>query len=309
MRKINLILGFCLLSLVVSAKRVGVYCFFADNGAHLYEDENVKLAVGMSDANVLSVIIVNKTENVLFIDKANSFLYLNGATNSYFTNAAYTTGKTTDTGAAVNLGGVANSMGLGGGFLGGLLGGTTIGGGTTTTNTTTVYEQRVIGIAPRSAQALTNLRISSNLASNFLDKGSYGLGGKLGAFIDPYTKTSDKFKVGKSRTYTEGASPLSVKASIKYCLKESFDEELTSTATASNFIENIVVDNKKGLKKTDANLPYCLPFQGKSRYAFGSGGVSAWAVVGVSVASLAVITATTYVLISDEANKTSSKKK
>ena len=62
MRKINLILGFCLLSLVVSAKRVGVYCFFADNGAHLYEDENVKLAVGMSDANVLSVIIVNKTE-------------------------------------------------------------------------------------------------------------------------------------------------------------------------------------------------------------------------------------------------------
>ena len=253
------------------------------------------LSVGMTDGFTLSVIITNKTDKVLYIDKANSFLYKNGTTTSYFTNAVYTTGKAKDNGVSVNLGGAANSLGIGG-LAGGILSGTTVGGGTTTTNTTTIFEQRIIGVAPLSGLALTTIYISPNLSSNYLRTGSYGFGGKLGEFVDPVSRFVEKFRVGNSRTYTESSSPLSVKASIKYSLDENFTEDMSATVTASNFIENIVIDNYKGLKNAGITLPYCNPYKGRSCYSFGSGGINALVTasslvvgVGACIAGLCIV--------------------
>ncbi len=286
MKKLLLSLGFCLLAIAGQAKRVGVYCFFADNGSQLYEDANIRLVVGLDDKNTLNVVVVNKTDKILFIDKAGSFLYFNGNTESYFTNAAYTTGNSSTGGAALNLGGAARAAGING-LAGGLLSGTTIGGSNTQSNTTTVFEQRVIGIAPMSSQVITTMTVTESLSKNYIEKGVYGFGdgfgGQLGRFVDPFTKQKEKFEIGNHKTYTENASPLSVKASVKYSLNEYFPEDETSVATASNFIEHIVIDNRKALKHSDASLPYCAPYLNRQCSAFGSGGVSFMAVLGLDI--------------------------
>ena len=186
---IFMLLGFCLLSLTISANKVGVYCFFADNGSHLYEDNNIKLGVVVTNVNEISVIVVNKTNNVLYIDKANCFIYTNGNTESLFSNAAYSTGTTSGGGAAVNLGGAARALGIGG-VAGGLLSGTTVGGGSSSTNTTTIFEQRVLGVAPQSAQTLKTIKIYNNLSSDYLTTGSYG--SEKGKFVNPLNKTRVK---------------------------------------------------------------------------------------------------------------------
>ena len=72
-RKFLLIVGLLLLSVGVSAKRVGAYCYFANNGSHLYEDDIVKVELTMDNMN-LALVIYNKTEDVIYLDNKNSFI-------------------------------------------------------------------------------------------------------------------------------------------------------------------------------------------------------------------------------------------
>ncbi|MBR0037067.1 MAG: hypothetical protein IJP70_05445 [Bacteroidales bacterium] len=278
MKKILILFAFALmLCTAAQAKRVGVYCFFADNGEQLYEDENIQLYVGkLADGQSVGngakgtssksggktgVVIVNKTNKVIYIDKANSFFTLNGETKSYFQNAAYSTGQSTSTGASMNMGGLAKSMGIGG-VAGGALSGLTVGGGSTATNTTTIFEQRVIGIAPGTAQVLTEVSTRKSLSEAYIKGGGDGL--SKATFNSP----REKLRLGAARHYTAYQSPLSVKASIKYSLKETFEEESSVMATAGNFIEHIVIDNHKGLKDAGADLRYCAPYREKNCCAY-----------------------------------------
>ena len=275
-----ILLSFCIYCLSISANKVGVYCFFADNGSHLYEDKNVKLGVAMTDIGVLSVVIVNKTNNVLYIDKANSFIYTNSNIESLFVNAVYSVGGSSGNSASLNLGGAAKALGIGG-LAGGILSGTTVGGGSSTTNTTTIIEERVIRVAPQSSQKLQDIFIYSSLSSDYITTGAFGW--SKGRFIDsPYTK-GKKFKKGNVRNYSENASPLSVKASIKYSTKETFTEENSYQITSSNYIEHVVIDNYKGVTKKGKKLPYCTPYLEKSCFAFRCGGMDAKYAIPLSI--------------------------
>lgn len=72
-------------SLFASAKRVGVYCYFANGESHLYEDENVKMVLA-AENNWLSLTAYNKTNNKIFIDMADSYTYTNGKALSLIKN-------------------------------------------------------------------------------------------------------------------------------------------------------------------------------------------------------------------------------
>ena len=246
----------------------------------MYEDENVQLLVGKIDDSRVGVVVINKTDKVLYIDKANSFLYYNGETKTYFQNAAYSSGTVNSSGASMNMGALASGMGIGGG-VGRALSGLTVGGGTSTNNTTTIFEQRVIGIAPKTAQVLTEMQLSSSLSTKQIQQGSSSTKGR---FLNP----KEIFTLGAVRRYTALNSPLSIKATIKYCLNENFQDNESVMATAGNFIEGIVIDNHKGLKRSDVELPYCAPYVGKSCYAFKSNTSNAgavWTMIGIPVGS------------------------
>ncbi len=291
MKKILLLLTLgMLLCTTGMAKRVGVYCFLAENGEQIYEDENMQLLVGKLDANNVGVVVVNKTDKVLYIDKANSFLYLNGETNSYFKNSAYSTGQSNSTGASMNMGGLAKSMGIGG-VAGGALSGLTIGGGSTATNTTTVFEQRVIGVAPRTSQVLTTLKFTESMNQVYLKPGNpTHWGGSKGKFIDPNTGQKKKFEIGDSFSYSFQQTPFAIRATVKYSLSESFPEEACTMATAGNYIEHIVIDNKDGVKKSGVSLPYCSQYANKPYLAFQSNGsYLGWYIYTVSLIGCIVI--------------------
>ncbi len=75
-RRFLFTIGLLLLALSASAKRVGAYCYFANDGSQLYEDVNVKVALEMENKNLI-LVIYNKTTNSIYVDKANSFVYNN----------------------------------------------------------------------------------------------------------------------------------------------------------------------------------------------------------------------------------------
>ncbi|MBQ2779587.1 MAG: hypothetical protein IJF46_07435 [Bacteroidaceae bacterium] len=75
-KKLLLIIGLIFLFVGASAKRVGVYCYFANDGSQLYEDNNVRVELTMENTNLV-LAIYNKTDDALYIDSENSFIYNN----------------------------------------------------------------------------------------------------------------------------------------------------------------------------------------------------------------------------------------
>jgi len=272
-RRFLLFIGLLTITMCISARRVGAYCYFANNGSQLYEDENVKVILAMENNN-LKLAIYNKTDNVIFVDKANTFAYTNGTPETLFKNSATTTSKTNSGGASVNLGGIAGALGVGG-VAGGILSAVNVGGGNSSQTGTTIYEQRVIAVAPKSINILytwshmRDLFIPDLTKYTDRDWGS-GIDAKRGRFIDPTTGQKEKFDKGISRNYTEYSTPFTAKGVVRYSTEESFTT--SQQATISNYITDIIIDSYKGVKNPSYPLPYCQQLKGRrADYSFVSG--------------------------------------
>lgn len=290
---------FCLLLVVItisaSAKRVGVYCFFSDTKTNLYEDDCVKLTASCQN-NTMRIQMFNKTRQVIFVDKANSFVYINGTPVSLFTNAVHTTGTTSTKGNSVNLGSIASAMGIGG-ALGVGLSGVNVGGSNSMQNTTTIFEQRVVAIAPQALEELyvVECELRDKLNTGVVNPGKEASaimlkGGKDGYFINPQNRMQEKFRIGASRHYEQSESPLEIKSAVTYSTNEQFTD--SQLAIISHYIGDIVIDNKKGIRK-DIYLPYCAPYFAKNLecYKFKTGrnvggligGITYWTFCSVGV--------------------------
>lgn len=248
------------------ASRVGVYCYFDAIENHLYEDENVKLVVATDGVDCVKLVIYNKTDNVIYVDKENSFAYTNDEPTNLFKNASYTSGSGSERGASVNLGGIAGALGIAG-PIGSVLGGINVGGSSSNTNSTTTYEKRVLSVAPKSMAVLYDYGTCRDLLERiqFLDTRRYNesgiyMCGERGRFIDPYTKQKTKFKKGMSMTFDANSSPARFKGVVKYSLSEDFNEN--KMITTDNYVCALVIDSYKGVKNYGTKpLPHCAPYQ------------------------------------------------
>lgn len=270
MKKLILCAIFVTLALSTAAKSVGVYCFFSDTKTNIYEDDNVQL-VGTYAEGKIHIGVINKSSKIIYIDKANSFIYINGTPISLFTNAVHTTGTTNSKGHSVNLGGIARGLGVGGSLATGLSA-INVGGGSSVQNTTTIYEQRILAVAPLATEILYSI---GDLRHQF-DKDIVYAGekpsfnnfsaGRHGMFVDQKTGKRTIFKIGDIRHYQQQESPLEAKAAITYSTNEQFND--SKLITISHYISDIVIDNKKGAKNNKkaakANLPYCAPYIAKN---------------------------------------------
>lgn len=284
------------ITLCTSARRVGAYCYFANTGSELYEDDNVKVVLAM-EKNDMVLAIYNKTDNIIYVDKANTFAYTNGTPEMLFKNSAQTTSNTSSGGASLNLGGVAGALGIGG-IAGGLLSGVTVGGGNSSQSGTIVYEQRIIPIAPKSISVLYKWKHPRDYFIKELTQYADRLNGKGQCskrirFIDPSTGYKEKPDFGTIKSFTETVTPFSVRGVVKYTTDESF--ETATQATVSNYVSDIVIDSYKGVKDPYFSLPYCM--QTKNRradYAFvsGPGWAQTWGgLFGVTFGSIAALEA------------------
>lgn len=274
-------------SLITYGKHVGVYCFFANDKSQLYEDYNVKAIVALDDG-VLQLAIYNKTNSVIYVDRASSFGYTNGKADMMFKNSAYSTNNTSGGGVSVNAGSIANALGIGG-VAGTIANGVNFGSGTSFQNGTTVYEQRVIAIAPQSLTVLYEWKYPHRyFKSNIVDVGKSGSTddferGKNGYFVSSYG-TRDKFKVGASRHFNKQFTPLEVRGVIKYSTEESFSS--FETISVSDYISDIIIDKRN-------NPQNLYQFANRPCYFFETGTTSALSIIGytlllVSLCGLAV---------------------
>ena len=271
MKKTLLIIAACfLVCLSVSAKRVGVYCFWADNGQHLYEDESVKVILTM-DTTWPVLAIYNKTDEAIYVDRGNTFVYTNGRPETLFKNTSTTTSNTDTGGASLNLGGIAGALGIGG-IAGGILGGTTIGGGNASTQGTTVYETRVLAVAPKSFTILytwVNARLLFN--PNIIKCPRYT--DKRDRFINLQTGEKVKVKKGMHRHFNESMPLLHLGGNVKYSKFENMDA--AKSATVTNYITDVVIDSHKGIHDPSYLPVNCQPYRGKSVFKYQSG--AGWA--------------------------------
>lgn len=265
MKRFVFVFVLCLIVFTASAKRVGVYCFWADNGQHLYEDESVKIVLTM-DNNSPVLAILNKTDDVVYVDRGNTFVYTNGQPQTLFKNSSTTQSDTDMGGASLNLGGVASALGIGG-VAGGILGGTTVGGGNASTQGTTIYETRVLAVAPKSVTILFKWVD----AWNYFNPNVYEYKGypKRDRFVNPQTGEKVKVEIGMTRHYDENMPLLHLKGNVKYSMSENM--EAAKSATVTNHITDVVIDSRKGVTNINYPLPYCEPYKGKSVFRHEAG--------------------------------------
>ena len=106
---------------------------------------------------IYNIVIKNKTDKVLYVDKGNCFCVWEDETALCFYNPTEQTtvsnGK--GTGISLGLGAVAGIAGVGG-ALGQLASGVNLGGGKNRNVSTTYTQQRIVAIPPHSTQSITN---------------------------------------------------------------------------------------------------------------------------------------------------------
>lgn len=107
------------------------------------------------------VSVENVSDRVIYLDLGNSFYKIGEVAFPYYVQGAYTTSAGSSGGASVNLGGVANALGVGG-VVGAVAGAVTVGGGNSQTAGTIVYNQRILAIPPHSKRELSFMPLFPN---------------------------------------------------------------------------------------------------------------------------------------------------
>ena len=98
--------------------------------------------------------LTNKTNSNIYIDLANTFkIDDRGNSTPYYSNKTYTVSSSSSSGGSLNVGAVANTLGIGG-AVGTLANGVNVGGGSTGGTTVSQTEERIIIIPPQGTASL-----------------------------------------------------------------------------------------------------------------------------------------------------------
>ena len=169
-----------------------------------------------SSSGCLYVTLKNKTNKMIYLDLGNSFFMRGEESIPYYKPSSTASSSGGSTGGALNLGGVANALGVGG-TLGSIASGITVGGKKDKSTTTVTYAQRIIALPPQSSKKLDTYPF-------VYDDFSLGLPSKM--------------KKGETRTFKKGDLPCKWGVYITY----SFDESMsvTDNLSASLYVGKII---------------------------------------------------------------------
>lgn len=179
--------------------------------------ETIRYKPYYSDMRKYAIIIKNKTSRTIYIDKAACFgASSTGEIKKYFDSQeiTVTSGGNSGSGASINLGSVADALGVGG-AVGTLASGINVGGdkGKFSVVTNTYKDDRILVIPPKSSVALSKDSYTKHPSEKgYIITGSY-------EFFDIPDMSLNR---GELKTFTEENSP----KSISYMITYSFDKEL-----------------------------------------------------------------------------------
>ena len=129
---------------------------FGVKKSSVMSNDDVEIMFEKHANNVYNIIITNKTDRTIYIDKGNCFKQQdNEEAFCYYENAEQTTVNFGGgSGASLGLGSVAGVLGVGG-TIGQLAGGVGVGGGSSHSVSTTYQQQRVVAIPPYGHKRLS----------------------------------------------------------------------------------------------------------------------------------------------------------
>lgn len=221
---------------VLSNKDIEVHYQLSDSelvGANdEFYDPQSDYFVRIYDTATILVSVENKTNKIIYLDLANSFYRLSGEAMPYYVpeSVSYSTG--TSGGVSVNLGGVANAIGIGG-AAGALAGAVNVGGGNNRSATNIKYSQRIVAVPPHSKVTLKGQPL-------FPNKSMEAFGDIIkkmtawGIVINPLYKA---YSVPTERKYAEGTSMTLWSTFISYGFAE--DKANTYSVAADFYLKSI----------------------------------------------------------------------
>ena len=105
------------------------------------------------------IVFTNKTDHYIYIDLANSYMMgSDGICSIFYDDKIYNETRSSNSGGAFNLGGIANALGIGG-VVGALSNATTIGGGTSKGVSITSSNNRFLSIPPHAKAKIPDKKI------------------------------------------------------------------------------------------------------------------------------------------------------
>lgn len=172
------------------------------------------------------ILIKNKSNKIIYIDKGNSFRVNNSGEFHTYYNASEQTSVTSGGGAGLSLGlgSVASALGIGG-VAGTLANGIGVGGGSSHSSTTTYTQQRIIAIPPQGVVPLS-VNKSVQVKSTFMrDIGNaYKTIDECEAFYWDGENLNLNILKGEIKTFNESDSPMSFDYVITYSSDERFSQ-------------------------------------------------------------------------------------
>jgi len=225
-----------------NAKEARLY-FECENGWE-YSDENVSVKyylVGLACPR-LSIVIENKSTEFVYIDLGKCFIIRNGNPEPLWTNTKTYDTKGKSTSGSVNVGTIANVLGVGG-VVGDLANGISIGGGNNNSKTVETSSPRVEPLPPMSNKKIQIILPKENSFDKVIS--DYYKSKELRSYF--YWKT--KLPKGESMGFNKENSPIVFSSLINYSLTESCD-------SSKNIINNFYANKMTGLyrNKNDEEL-------------------------------------------------------
>lgn len=130
-----------------------------------------------SDGASVYVSFENTSDKTIYLDLGSSTFRRYTTASSFYTNTSTTITKGKEGGGSVNLGPIADVVGIGG-IVGTLASGVNVSGGLTSEKSTTVYADRVITIAPHTKYNLPSQEIYNYKLHPLLNR-NYSLGERM----------------------------------------------------------------------------------------------------------------------------------
>lgn len=288
-----------IISIHMQAARVGVYCYMASGENHVYADKNIRASLVLSPDGAALLEVSNLTDSIVYVDRGNSFAYVNGDSESFYIPSADTESN---------------------GFVQGIISDdnwdTTAFSGYTHGQSHTVFNRRTQPIAPHGRAIvyawddLPRFLDTDMVATDYHGRGNacrkgMFLTGSTSIINDDPTifipNTNAKFRKGERRDYASDATPLTLAVDMQYgfidpTLPNSMADETPVKplrATLSDYVASIVIGESSGvsrnglLKNQQAANGHCFAFRSGKSYVTAAVGWAALAGVIVLATSSA----------------------
>ncbi|MBQ9637291.1 MAG: hypothetical protein IJV36_05280 [Prevotella sp.] len=298
-RQALLLMLMLLTSIHLQAARVGVYCYMAAEGSHVYADRNIRATLVLTPDGTALLEVSNLTDSIIYVDRGNSFAYVNGDSEPFFIPSANTESSGFVQGIITDDGWDTASF-----------------SGYSQGQSHTIFDRRTQPIAPHGraiVYAWDNLPrfLSPHMVStdyhgrgNSCRKGMFLTGSTAVINGDPTIFVPDngaKFRKGLRRDYAPDATPLTLAADMQYGFIDPTTPVYNLTAetpaqpiraSLSDYVASIVIGGSDGVSKrgvltnqTTASS-HCFAFRSGKDHAATIGG---WAAVAGLVVLMATI--------------------